>query len=128
MRETRRQFRRQTTSSPPRSSRGDGAPDQPYVVGEPNPTLRGPKQMELRQNMRRATTQPTAWVAAISIAVATGLIGWNAFATGTRTDAINVRIGSVITSYPPLDRNAERQQQAQTLRSGGPGGHIGDAP
>jgi len=84
--------------------------------------------MELRQNVRRATTRPTAWVAAISIAVATGLIGWNAFATGTRTDATNVRIGPAITAYPLLDRNAERQQQAQTSRSGGPGGQIGDAP
>ncbi|HEX6509643.1 MAG TPA: hypothetical protein VF221_18595 [Chloroflexota bacterium] len=68
------------------------------------------------------------WAAAILMVLATGLIAWSALATRTPTNTTTVRIVPGITASPLLDRNAERQQQAQTSRSGGPGGQIGDAP
>jgi hypothetical protein len=84
--------------------------------------------MELRQNMRRATTRPLAWAAAILIALAIGLTGWNALTTVAPSQATNVSMAPATTAIALLDRNAERQQQGPTSRMGGPGGQIGDAP
>ena len=84
--------------------------------------------MELRQNMRRATTRPMAWAAAILSVLAIGLIGWTALTTGAPTEATNVSTAPETTANALLDRNAERQQPGQTSRKGGPGGQIGDAP
>jgi hypothetical protein len=84
--------------------------------------------MELRQNMRRATTRPMAWAAAILSALAIALIGWTALTTGVPSHATNVGTAPATSANALLDRNAERQQQVQTSRKGGPGGQIGDAP
>jgi hypothetical protein len=84
--------------------------------------------MELTQNKRRAATRPGAWVAAIAVAVAAGLIGWNALTSGSVIHPTNIRTAPATNAYPLLDRNAERQPQGQTSRSGGPGGQIGDSP
>jgi hypothetical protein len=65
--------------------------------------------MELRQNMRRATTRPIALAAAILVALAIGLMGWNALTTSTASKATTVHNTPAITAYPLLDRNAERQ-------------------
>ena len=65
--------------------------------------------MELRQNMRRATTRPLAWAAAILVALAIGLVGWNVVTASTLFKSPAVHNTPVITTYPLLDRNAERQ-------------------
>jgi hypothetical protein len=65
--------------------------------------------MEVRQNLRRATTRPLAWGAAILVALASGLIGWNALTASTRSAAAPVYNSSAVTAHPLLDRNAERQ-------------------
>jgi len=70
--------------------------------------------MELRQNMRRAATRPMAWVAAVSVALALGLVGWN--------------MRPIVASpHPPLVRTPS-VASIETPRGGGPGGQIGDAP
>jgi len=65
--------------------------------------------MELRQNMRRLTTRPMAWGAAILVALAIGLVGWNVLTASTPSEGTTVHNTSAITAYPLLDRNAERQ-------------------
>jgi len=65
--------------------------------------------MELGQNMRRATTRPLAWGAAMLVALAIGLVGWNVLTSTTPTQGTTVNNTSAITPYPLLDRNAERQ-------------------
>jgi len=63
--------------------------------------------MELRQNMRRATTRPMAWGASMLVALAIGLVGWNALTTATRSEPSSATPAK--TAHSVLDRNAERQ-------------------
>jgi hypothetical protein len=84
--------------------------------------------MEIRQNFRRATTRPNAWVAAISVALALVAISWFVVSTSASTPTTNPGKAAVITTTSLLDREAERQQQAPTSRDGGPGGQFGDTP
>ena len=64
--------------------------------------------MELRQNMRQATTQPLSWVAAILIALALGLVIWYAVPKTTSHPASAPKpVLTTVDRY--LDRNAERQ-------------------
>ena len=84
--------------------------------------------MELRQNMHRTTTRPKAWVAAILVALALGLMGWYALAHSVLTHPASVLRPPVTTADSLLDRNAERQLQGPILRDGGPGGQFGFAP
>ncbi|MDQ2943394.1 MAG: hypothetical protein M3R21_06975 [Candidatus Dormibacteraeota bacterium] len=69
--------------------------------------------MELRQNMRYATTRPVAWVAAISLALALALIVSYAVPKSTPNHAANASKPSVTTVDSMLDRNAERIQPSQ---------------
>jgi hypothetical protein len=83
--------------------------------------------MELGQQMRRASSRPTAWVGAIVILAAIAVLLWQS------TTAIRPSDSSAISQHPSmaathlLDRNAERQPYTSP-RQGGPGGQIGDMP
>jgi cytoskeletal protein RodZ len=84
--------------------------------------------MEIRQNMRRATTRPDAWVVAVVVALALGVISWYALTTSALTHTTSAGKPPATTVNSLLDRAAERQQQGSISRDGGPGGQIGDAP
>jgi hypothetical protein len=68
--------------------------------------------MELRQNIRSVTTRPVAWLTAILVALALGLISWYALESGTATHPTRV-------NKPPTT-------SVDTPRNGGPGGQFGD--
>jgi hypothetical protein len=100
--------------------------------------------MELRQNMRRATTRPMAWVATILVAAALVLGAWYALPTSAFIHPTSVRKAPATGAASLLDREAERQPAAPATgaaslldreaerqpasRNGGPGGQLGDAP
>ncbi len=86
--------------------------------------------MELRQNMRSVTTRPIAWLAAIFVALALGLISWYALQSSTPTHQIGVDKPSIASVDPPRNGGPGGQvgDPAQASRTGGPGGQIGDAP
>jgi len=69
--------------------------------------------MELRQNMPRVT-RPIAWLTAILVALALGLISWYALQSSAPTQPTRL-------STPPMT-------SSDHLRNGGPGGQFGDAP
>jgi hypothetical protein len=100
--------------------------------------------MELRQNMRRATTRPMAWVAAILVGAALVLGASYALPTNTFIHPTSVRTAPATGAASLLDREAERQPAAPATgaaslldreaerepasRNGGPGSQVGDAP
>ena len=65
--------------------------------------------MELRQNMRQATTRPLAWAAAILIALALGLVVWYAVPKTMPNHPASAPKPVVTSVDRFLDRNAERQ-------------------
>jgi len=84
--------------------------------------------MELRQNLRRPTARPIAWVATILLAMAIGVIGWQALPNSALVRSTTVSNSPATAPASLLDRNAERLQQTPISRDGGPGGQIGDVP
>jgi hypothetical protein len=89
--------------------------------------------MELRQNVRRVATRPIAWLTAVLVALAIGLIGFYALQGNTRTHPTGAGTPTVTSLDPPRNGGPGGQfgdapQPGQTARSGGPGGQIGDAP
>jgi hypothetical protein len=90
-------------------------------------------QLELRQNMRRATTRPMAWVTAVLVALALGLITWYALPSSAlthRTGVVTPLASSVASprNGGPGGQIGDAPQPDQTSRDGGPSGQIGDAP
>jgi len=86
--------------------------------------------MELRQNMRRVTARPIAWLAAILVALALGLISWYALQSSTPTHQIGVDKPPIVSLEPPRNGGPGGQvgDPDQASRTAGPGGQIGDAP
>jgi hypothetical protein len=89
--------------------------------------------MELRQNIRRATTRPMAWTAALLIALALGLMGWYMHPSSAPTHKTSVVSALATTVESPRNGGPGGQfgdapQPNQTSRVGGPGGQFGDAP
>lgn len=83
--------------------------------------------MELRVNMQRAASRPMAWLAAMLIVLAVGLLSLQTIADVRATRHTSTVRSPSPTAAPLLDRNAERQP-GQTPRAGGPDGQVGDAP
>jgi hypothetical protein len=100
--------------------------------------------MELGQNMRRATTRPMAWVAAILVGAALVLGAWYALPTSAFIHPTSGHQAPATGAASLLDREAERQpatpatgaaslldreaERQPASRNGGPGGQIGDGP
>jgi hypothetical protein len=89
--------------------------------------------MELRQNMRLATTRPIAWVVATLIALMVGLTSGYVLASSTlgRQTSAGARPVSSLESPRnggPGGQLGDAAQPAQASRGGGPGGQLGDAP
>ena len=86
--------------------------------------------MELRQNMRIAATRPTAWLAAVLLAVALGLISLYAFQGSTPAHTTGIGTPPMTSVDPPRNGGPGGQvgDLDQASRVGGPGGQIGDAP
>jgi hypothetical protein len=86
--------------------------------------------MELRQNMRIAATRPTAWFAAVLIALAIGLISLYTLQGSTPAHTIGVGAPPMTSVDPPRNGGPGGQvgDPDQASRVGGPGGQIGDAP
>ena len=70
--------------------------------------------MELRQNMRRATTRPMAWVAATLVAATLVLGAWYALPTSAFIHLTSVGKAPATGAASLLDREAERQAAAPT--------------
>jgi hypothetical protein len=81
--------------------------------------------MELGQQMRRASSRPTAWVGAIVIVTAIPVLLWQSTTTIRQILPSAISESPSAAATPLLDRNAERQP-APSPRQGGPGGQIGD--
>ena len=89
--------------------------------------------MELQQNLRRAATRPTAWGAAVSVALLLALVGWYMRPIGALNHATGARMPIVasIQSHRvggPGGQIGDAPLSDQTPRVGGPGGQIGDVP
>jgi hypothetical protein len=89
--------------------------------------------MELQQNMRRAATRPMAWVAAVLVALALGLTGWNMRPIAAPPHPAGVRMPIVASIQSPRvggpgGQIGDAPLPDQTSRVGGPGGQFGDAP
>ncbi len=89
--------------------------------------------MELRQNMRRATTRPMAWVVAMLLALMLGLMVGYVLASIAPAHPTGVGQAPVITGDSPRNGGPGGQigdstEPNQTSRGGGPGGRIGDVP
>lgn len=86
--------------------------------------------MELRQNMRHATTRPMAWVATLLIALVLGLIGWYVIGSSAprpQTGVVTPHATSI--ESPRIGGPGGQVGDAdQAPRVGGPGGQVGDAP
>lgn len=83
--------------------------------------------MEFRQQLRPATTRPTAWAGAILIALALAVLSWQTISVIRASHSTARSSMPTATSIPLSDRNAERQP-VPSPRPSGPGGQIGDAP
>jgi hypothetical protein len=89
--------------------------------------------MELRQNIRHATTRPMALVVAILSGLILGLMVWYVRPITTLTHPTIVRT-PIVTSVEsprsggPGGQIGDAPQPDQTTRVGGPGGQFGDAP
>jgi hypothetical protein len=86
--------------------------------------------MELRQNMRSVTTRPIAWLTAILVALAMGLISWYALQSSAPTRLPGIAKPPIISVDLPRNGGPGGQvgDPDQAARVGGPGGQIGDAP
>jgi hypothetical protein len=89
--------------------------------------------MELRQNIRRVTTRPMAWVVAILLGLMVGLMGWyvRPITAPTHSTVVSTRIVNSVESPRiggPGGQIGDAPQPDQTSRVGGPGGQFGDAP
>jgi hypothetical protein len=86
--------------------------------------------MELRQNVRRVATRPIAWLFAVLVALAIGLIGFYALQGNTHTHPTGAGTPTVTSLDPPRNGGPGGQvgDADQASRVGGPGGQIGDAP
>jgi len=88
---------------------------------------------ELRQNLRYASTRPMAWVAAVLVPLALGLMTWHALPSSAPTHRMSV-VTPLATSVVsprnggPGGQVGDSPQPDQTSRDGGPGGQIGDTP
>jgi hypothetical protein len=86
--------------------------------------------MELRQNLRHATTRPMAWVATLVIALALALVGWYVIGSSAPRSQAGVATPQATSIESPRIGGPGGQvgDPDQAPRVGGPGGQIGDAP
>jgi hypothetical protein len=86
--------------------------------------------MELRHDLRSVTSRPIAWLTAILVALALGLIGWYALQSSAPTHSTGVDKAPMTSADTPRNGGPGGQvgDPDQASRVGGPGGQIGDAP